>query len=102
MPVGTSASRSIRQSGGASVRGDAILGPHDQRPSGVGLHARQAVLAHGYSFSLFPVIASVQQELAPEDWSDALLQRIDGSTPEFVSALVDSMRKDCRLPLLRR
>ena len=100
MPVGTSASQPVRRSGGAPVQGGATLGPRDQRFNGAGLHARQAVLAHGYPFSLFPIIASVQRESAPEDWSAVLLERIEGSTPEFVSALVASMRRDVNLPRL--
>ena len=82
------------------MQGGATLAPRDRRSRGAGLHARQTVLAHGHSFGLFDIIASVQRESAPEDWSAVLLQRISGSTPQFISALVDAMRKDLNLPPL--
>ena len=99
-PVGTTATRSSRQPAGVRVQGGTTLGPQAQGHRGVGLYARQTVVAHGFPFRIFPIIASVQGELAPEEWYAALQQRIDDSTDEFISALVDSMRKDLRLPPL--
>ena len=82
------------------MQGGTTLGPQAQGHRGVGLYARQTVVAHGFPFRIFQIITSVQGELAPEEWYAALQQRIDDSTDEFISALVDSMRKDLRLPPL--
>lgn len=99
-PVGGTATRSSRQPAVTPVQRGTTPRPRDQRPRDAGFHARQTVAAYGYPFRIFRIIASVQEELAPEDWSNALRERIDDSTHEFISALVASMRKDLRLPPL--
>lgn len=97
MPAGAGESRSVQRSAGTSVRGGATPQQFNWRSRGVGLYARQVVAAHGYPFGIFPTIASIQADLAPEDWYNALQERIDCSTPELISALVDAMRKDLGL-----
>ena len=66
--------------------------------SRVGLYARHVVHRYGYPFATFAIIASVQAESAPEDWHQALQERINGSTHEFISALVNGMCRDLGLP----
>ena len=84
----------------APAPGGATVGPRGQGLRDAGFHARHVVARYRYPFSTFAIIASVQAESAPEDWYDVLQQRIQGSTHEFVSALVNGMRKDLGLPPL--
>lgn len=100
MPTGARASRSVQSSAGAPVQGSTTPQLRNRHSGGLGFYARQAVAAYGYSFSIFSIIESVQAESAPEDWYIVLQERIDRSTPKFISALVSGMRKDRGLPPL--
>lgn len=99
IPVGIGRSP-VQSSAGALEQGVATPRSHNRRSRDAGFYARQVVSAYRYPFGIFPIIASVQAESAPEDWSSELGRRINDSTPEFISALVDGMRQDLGLPHL--